>query len=92
MRSITKFLHILLLSLPFVAKAQQLQLTPSLVIPPSHEHYIGVERINSEADLFIGMLYLTECQVYLAKERFKWALIHNPDNEDAREAQKVLLT
>ena len=28
MRTVTKFLHILILSLPFVAQAQQLQLTP----------------------------------------------------------------
>ena len=92
MRTVTKFLHILILSLPFVVQAQQLQLTPPFVIPPSHEHYIVIERIASETDLFIGMLLLVECQVQLAEKRFKWSLEHNPQNEEARYALEILVT
>ena len=91
MRLAFKFLSILLLLLPLCRSTDAQSLRLSLAAH-SHDHYIGVGRIDIEADRFMGLLYLSQCQTKEASKFFRYALEHDPSNQETLEAIALVAT
>ncbi len=91
MRPYLMFLSIFLLLLPFHGNADAQSLRLSLAAR-SHDHYIGVERIDVEADRFMGLIFLTQCQTKEATKYLRYALEHDPKSQETLEALALVST